>query len=181
MTPPDTQWPRYQVFHQEGSDRPHVNSGSVHATDPEMALQNARDVFVRRPDCVSLWVVLADDIHSVTAEELKRSGLPASSGDTGASETYQVFLKQDQTGSHGHVGSVQASSPSEALAAAVDEYGRQKGIVWWVVPDTLIFRTDPDEIDSFFRPAASKLYRKQSFYHTVTLMRRLREQKSGHE
>ncbi len=181
MTSRDTQWPRYQVFHQEGPDRPHVNSGSVHATDAEMALQNARDVFVRRPECVSLWVVPAAEIHSITADELERTGLPESKSENGAAEIYQVFLKEAQIGSHGYVGSVQAASPADALAAAVDSYGTQGGMVWWVVPDTSIVRTDPDEIESLFQPAASKLYRNQSFYHTVTLMRRLRGTKGSSE
>jgi ring-1,2-phenylacetyl-CoA epoxidase subunit PaaB len=142
-----------------------------------MALQNARDVFVRRPECVSLWVVPAAEIHSITADEIERTGLPKSKSDDGAAEIYQVFLKETQIGSHGHVGSVQAASHADALAAAVGSYGSEGGIVWWVVPDASIVRTDPDEIDSLFQPATSKLYRDQSFYHTVTLMRLLREKK----
>ena len=181
MTSRDTQWPRYHVFHQEGPDRPHVNSGSVHATDAEMALQNARDVFVRRPECVSLWVVPAAEIHSITTDELERTGLPESKSENGAAEIYQVFLKKSHSSSHGHVGSVKAASPADALAAAVGSYGSEGGIVWWVVPEPSIVRTDPDEIESLFRPAASKLYRNQSFYHTVTLMRRLREKKGSSE
>ena len=177
MTAGDTQWPRYHVFHQEGLDQPHINSGSVHATDAEMALQNARDVFARRPECVSLWVVPAAEIHSLTADELERIGLPELETEKRTAETYQVFLKQTQIGSHGHVGSVEAASPSHALALAISKYGKQGGIVWWVVPDASIARTAPDEIDSLFQPAASKPYRSQSFYHTVTLMRRVREQK----
>ena len=173
----DTQWPRYHVFHQEGLDRPHINSGSVHATDAEMALQNARDVFARRPECVSLWVVPAAEIHSLTADELERTGLPEPETENGTKQTYQVFLKQTQIGSHGHVGAVEAASPSYALALAISKYGKQGGIVWWVVSDASIARTAPDEIDSLFQPGASKPYRSQSFYHTVTLMRRVREKK----
>ena len=175
MTKRDTQWPRYQVFHQEGPDRPHVNSGTVHAADAEMALQNARDVFVRRPDCVSLWVTPAGEIHSLTAEELEREGLPEPN--EGSSETYQVFLKKSQSGSHEHAGFVQATSAAGALAASIDEFGKKEVLVWWVVPEESISHTAADEIDSLFRPAASKLYRDQAFYLTVTLMRRLREAK----
>jgi len=36
--------------------------GSVHAPDPQMALQMARDQFARRLECVSLWVVRSKDI-----------------------------------------------------------------------------------------------------------------------
>lgn len=175
MTSKDTQWPRFQVFHQEGLDRPHVNSGSVHATDAEMALQNARDVFVRRPDCVSLWVVPAGEIYSITAGELARYGPPEPVD--GTPVTYQVFVKQAQIGSHTHIGTVQAASPASALAMSLDEFGTTDGLVWWVVPEASITRTEPDEIDSLFNPATGKLYRSPAFYHTVTLMRRHREQK----
>ena len=67
----DSQWPRYEVFQQDREGRPHRNVGSVHAPDPEMAMQNARDVFVRRPACLSLWVVPAGAIFSKTAQELR--------------------------------------------------------------------------------------------------------------
>ena len=67
----DTQWNRYQVFVQESEGKPHLDYGSVHAPDPELALLNARDVFARRPDCVSMWVVPVEAIYSNTAEELQ--------------------------------------------------------------------------------------------------------------
>ena len=124
-----------------------------------------------------MWVVPAAEIRTLTADTLKRIGLPEPETENGTADTYQVFLKQIQSGSHGHVGSVEAASPSHALALAVTEYGKQDGIVWWVAPDLSIARTAPDEIDSLFQPATSKHYRSQSFYHTVTLMRRIREKK----
>ncbi len=67
----DTQWNRYQVFVQESEGKPHLDYGSVHAPDPELALLNARDVFARRPDCVSMWIVPAEAIHVLTAENLR--------------------------------------------------------------------------------------------------------------
>lgn len=177
MTGSDTQWPRYQVFHQEEAGRPHINSGTVHASDAEMALQNARDVFVRRPDCVSLWVAKARAIASLTAEELENEGPPTPGGPEGPLETFQVFAKRSQIGSHAHTGPVEATSPEQALELAIEKYGRRDVLVWWVVPEASITRTDARDIDSLFKPAASKLYRDQAFYHTVTLMRKLREAK----
>lgn len=172
----DTQWPRYQVFHKAGPDKPHLNAGTVHATDPEMALQNARDVFVRRPDCISLWVAPASAISSWTADEVENSD-PLSDDDPGTPEAYAVFLKLTQIGSHEHVGSVVAGSPHDALRKAAEEHHGKTVLVWWVVPEHAFERTEGDEIDSLFRPAEGKLYRDPGFYHTVTLMRRLREQK----
>jgi ring-1,2-phenylacetyl-CoA epoxidase subunit PaaB len=36
---------------------PHKHAGSVHAPDATMALQAARDVYTRRGESVSVWVV----------------------------------------------------------------------------------------------------------------------------
>jgi ring-1,2-phenylacetyl-CoA epoxidase subunit PaaB len=53
----DTQWDTYEVFHQTKKGDPHIHVGSVHAPDPDMALQLARDQYARRLKCSSLWVV----------------------------------------------------------------------------------------------------------------------------
>ncbi len=63
----DTQWPRFEVFLQDRDGRSHKNVGTIHAADGEMALLNARDVYARRPDCVSLWVIASNQILSKTA------------------------------------------------------------------------------------------------------------------
>jgi ring-1,2-phenylacetyl-CoA epoxidase subunit PaaB len=46
-----------EVFTQGEKGVPHEHAGSVHAADAEQALQNARDVYTRRGEAVSLWVV----------------------------------------------------------------------------------------------------------------------------
>lgn len=51
------QWPLWEVFTQPKGGAPHEHAGSVHAPDAEMALQNARDVYTRRGEAVSIWVV----------------------------------------------------------------------------------------------------------------------------
>lgn len=58
----NTQWPLWEVFTQAGRGAPHEHAGSVHATDAEHAMQNARDVYARRGEAVSLWVVPASAI-----------------------------------------------------------------------------------------------------------------------
>lgn len=58
----DTQWETYEVFHQTKRGDPHVHVGAVHAPDPEMALQMARDQFARRLKCSSIWVVRTNDV-----------------------------------------------------------------------------------------------------------------------
>ena len=53
----ETQWDLWEVFTQEGEGAPHEHAGSVHAATAEHAMQNARDVYARRGEIVSLWVV----------------------------------------------------------------------------------------------------------------------------
>ena len=53
----DTQGQLWEVFIQASPGIPHKHSGSVHATDKEMALQNARDLYTRRSEGTSIWVV----------------------------------------------------------------------------------------------------------------------------
>ncbi len=54
--------PIWEVFIRSKNGLSHNHVGSVHATDKEMALQNARDVYTRRAEGTSIWVVLSSDI-----------------------------------------------------------------------------------------------------------------------
>src|SRR5262249_35123212 len=47
----------WEVFIRTRSGMPHKHCGSVHAADATMALQAARDVYTRRGEAVSIWVV----------------------------------------------------------------------------------------------------------------------------
>ena len=40
----------------------HKHVGSLHAADAEMAIENARDVYTRRMEGVSIWVVPSEQI-----------------------------------------------------------------------------------------------------------------------
>lgn len=59
----------WEVFVQAKAGAPHQHAGSVHAADAEMALQNARDVYTRRREGVSLWVVPAAAITASSPED----------------------------------------------------------------------------------------------------------------
>jgi ring-1,2-phenylacetyl-CoA epoxidase subunit PaaB len=62
MTDPRTEWPLWEVFirGQHGLNHRHV--GSLHAADADMAIKNARDVYTRRNEGVSIWVTKSADI-----------------------------------------------------------------------------------------------------------------------
>ncbi|MBW4052353.1 MAG: 1,2-phenylacetyl-CoA epoxidase subunit B [Proteobacteria bacterium] len=58
----DPRSPLWEVFVRPRSGLEHKHAGSVHATDARMALEHARDLYTRRGEGVSLWVVRSSDI-----------------------------------------------------------------------------------------------------------------------
>ena len=65
----DKNWPLYEVFIRSKSGLSHRHVGSVHAADPQMALDHARDVYTRRKEGVSIWVVRSSDIAASDPSE----------------------------------------------------------------------------------------------------------------
>jgi ring-1,2-phenylacetyl-CoA epoxidase subunit PaaB len=63
------EWPLWEVFirSKQGLDHKHV--GSLHAADADMAVQTARDVYTRRLEGVSIWVVESRHIHASNPDE----------------------------------------------------------------------------------------------------------------
>ena len=59
----------WEVFVQPKTGIQFQHAGSVHATDKEMALQNARDLYTRRQEGTCIWVVRAEDIVSSNPED----------------------------------------------------------------------------------------------------------------
>jgi ring-1,2-phenylacetyl-CoA epoxidase subunit PaaB len=56
------EWPLWEVFVRSKAGLDHKHCGSLHAPDPKMALQMARDVYTRRQEGTSVWVVRSDQI-----------------------------------------------------------------------------------------------------------------------
>ncbi len=63
---------------------------------------------------------------------------------------WEVFVRSKQGLEHKHCGSLHASDAPHALL--------------WVVPSNSITASEPDSKDSFFDPAADKVYRHPTFY-----------------
>ena len=51
------EFPIWEVFIRSKNGLEHRHVGSLHATDSVMAMENARDVYTRREEGVSIWVV----------------------------------------------------------------------------------------------------------------------------
>ena len=57
-----TEWPQWEVFVRARRGLAHQHAGTVHAADGDTALRAARDLFTRRQEGVSLWVVPSSEI-----------------------------------------------------------------------------------------------------------------------
>jgi ring-1,2-phenylacetyl-CoA epoxidase subunit PaaB len=55
-------WPLWEVFVRSENGLAHKHVGSLHAADATQAVQNARDLYTRRNEGVSIWVVKSSDI-----------------------------------------------------------------------------------------------------------------------
>lgn len=67
--PRATEWPLWEVFIRGQHGLSHRHVGSLHAADAESAIMNARDVYTRRNEGVSIWVVEAAQIAASSPEE----------------------------------------------------------------------------------------------------------------
>lgn len=59
-----SEWPLWEVFIRSKAGLDHKHAGSLHAADAAMAIENARDVYTRRMEGVSIWVVESKYIHA---------------------------------------------------------------------------------------------------------------------
>lgn len=65
----DDGMPMWEVFIRQRRGLSHGHVGSLHAPDAETAVQNARDVYTRRREGVSIWVVPSTAIHAFDPDD----------------------------------------------------------------------------------------------------------------
>lgn len=70
-------WPLWEVFIRSKQGLDHKHAGSLHAADAQMAIENARDVYTRRMEGVSIWVVESKYIHASNPDEAESLYEPA--------------------------------------------------------------------------------------------------------
>ncbi|MFD8478566.1 1,2-phenylacetyl-CoA epoxidase subunit PaaB [Kitasatospora sp. NPDC059673] len=99
----------WEVFLRDRRGLAHQHVGSVRAADHELALATARDLFARRGEPQSLWVVRSDQVHAVSPQEKD----PYFSG--AADKPYRY------PGDYAPLGGPGASEPSESTKGAGDE------------------------------------------------------------
>jgi len=65
----DTQLDSWEVFMQTRPGANFIHQGSIHASDKNMALQNARDTYSRRGEGTSIWVVRTSEITASNPDD----------------------------------------------------------------------------------------------------------------
>lgn len=73
----ETAWPLWEVFIRSKQGLDHKHAGSLHAADAQMAIENARDVYTRRQEGVSIWVVESKHIHATNPDDAESLYEPA--------------------------------------------------------------------------------------------------------
>lgn len=58
------EWPLWEVFIRSKQGLNHKHVGSLRAPDSEKAIKNARDVYTRRSEGVSIWVVESNNVFA---------------------------------------------------------------------------------------------------------------------
>lgn len=65
----NSNWPLWEVFIRSKQGLAHKHVGSLHAADEKMAIENARDVYTRRNEGISIWVVESKHITASSPDE----------------------------------------------------------------------------------------------------------------
>ena len=77
MTDTKKNWPLWEVFVRSRNGLEHRHFGSLHAADANMALENARDVYTRRNEGVSIRVVQSKNITASNPDHIEELFEPA--------------------------------------------------------------------------------------------------------
>lgn len=65
----EKEWPLFEIFIRSKQGLAHQHAGSLHAADAQMALENARDVYTRRGEGLSVWVVPSEAITASSPDD----------------------------------------------------------------------------------------------------------------
>ena len=74
-----SEWPLWEIFIRSQHGLAHKHVGSLHAADAAMAVKNARDVYTRRNEGVSIWAVRSSDIAASAPGDKEALFEPANS------------------------------------------------------------------------------------------------------
>jgi len=163
---PLDQFGTFEVFVQAKEGKPFQHEGAVHAPNLEMAYVLAKEAFTRRFTCVSIYVVDTRDVFVSPMTEGNQSAYESISPDQTVTtkKIFEIYHLSRRGKQHIHVGSVDASSPDDAMGQAKDVFGAGKIIynIWAIEHDKIRF-TSTEEKD-LWNTLPEKKFRDASDY-----------------
>ena len=160
------QFGTFEVFVQAKDGKPFQHEGAIHAPNLEMAYILAKETFTRRFTCVSIYVVDTREVFvSPTTEGNQNAYELISRASVGTKNSvFEIYHLLKRGKQHVHVGSVEATSPDDAMDQARDLFGVGKTIynIWAIEHDKIRF-TSPEEND-LWNTLPEKKFRDASDY-----------------
>jgi ring-1,2-phenylacetyl-CoA epoxidase subunit PaaB len=145
------QFGTFEVFVQPKDGKPFQHEGIVHAPDLELAYVLAKEAFTRRFTCTSLYVVDTRDVYTSPTTEGDQSAYSLIEAPLATNEvktSYEIYHLLKRGKQHLHAGTVEASTPQEAMYTARQKFGTDKTIYnVWAIRTNAIRLTTPEEKD----------------------------------
>lgn len=163
---PLDQFGTFEVFVQAKEGKPFQHEGAVHAPNLEMAYLLAKETFTRRFTCTSIYVVDTRNVFVSPTTEGDQSAyelIPGKVTDSGK-KIFEIYQLPKRGKQHVHAGSVEASSPEQAMLIAKESLGAGK-VVYnvWAIEKNNIRYTNPEEQD-LWNTLPEKKFRDASDY-----------------
>ncbi|MCI0751701.1 MAG: phenylacetic acid degradation b [Flammeovirgaceae bacterium] len=140
----------FEVFVQAKEGKPFQHEGIVHASDIELAFVMAKEAFTRRFQCVSLYTVDTRDVYVSPLTDGNQSAytlVQQPAPQTTEKEKFEIYHLLKRGKQHVHVGSVEASSPQEAMYLSKEKFSAGKVVfnIWAIRTKAIRFTRDEDK------------------------------------
>ncbi len=142
------QFGTFEVFVQAKEGKAFQHEGAVHSPNLEMAYILAKETFTRRFTCTSLYVVDTRNVYvsSITeGEQNAYSLIDDLSGQPKEKRVFEIYHLLKRGKQHVHVGSVETSSPQEAMSVAKQQFNTGKVFNIWAIASSDIRFTSSEE------------------------------------
>jgi ring-1,2-phenylacetyl-CoA epoxidase subunit PaaB len=158
----------YEVFVQPKEGKAFQHEGIVHAPDLEMSYVLAKETFTRRFTCTSLYVT---DTRCVFVSPMSEGNIdaydllgPSSPAHHTQKVSYEIFHLAKRGKQHVHAGTVEATSPQEAMIEARNKFKTATPVInVWAIRSADIRFTSPEEKD-LWNTLPDKKFRDASSY-----------------
>jgi ring-1,2-phenylacetyl-CoA epoxidase subunit PaaB len=140
----------YEVFVQPKEGKPFQHEGIVHAADIELAYVMAKEAFTRRFTCTSLYVADTRDVYVSPMTDGQLSAydvLPTFGKPSGTLQVYEIYHLQKRGKQHLYAGSVEATSPQEAMQLAKQSLSAGKLVynIWAIRKQAIRFTQEEEK------------------------------------